>query len=111
MKVRSLRDIINEANKRIENDGWLLIAIVGEKGNGKSTLALYLLKQILQVEWKKVLKHVIFTVHDYFNLPYKNLIRDAYGRAKCIVWDDFALHSSVYRFMTSDNKYLSLIHI
>jgi len=109
MKVRSYEELIEKCNEKIANDGFLFIAIIGEKGHGKSTLALRIAKDVLETDWNIVLKHVIFTIHDYYNIQYKNLIKDEYGRVKCIIWDDFALHSSVYRFMTSDNRFLAAL--
>ena len=104
VRAADYSDIVKAALDAIREDGWLLIAVTGDKGNGKSTLALRLCRDILGVnDWSIVLKHTIFTINEYFALPYrKDVVRDDFGRARCVVWDDFALHSSVYKFMTKE---------
>lgn len=90
-----LSDMVQEA---IEMDGFLFIGVLGDKGLGKSVLALNLLYQIL-CDWNSVLKHVIFTIQDFGNLYTRSdLIRHTDGRIKAIVWDDFALYTSSYGF-------------
>ena len=81
--------------------------LTSNKEDLKGNYTWIIAKDVLETDWNIVLKHVIFTIHDYYNIQYKNLIKDEYGRVKCIIWDDFALHSSVYRFMTSDNRFLA----
>jgi hypothetical protein len=82
----------------IENDGFLFIGILGDKGLGKSVLTLNLAYEILK-DWNQTLKHVIFTINDFNNVPYrKDLTRHIDGRVKVIAWDDFALHTSSYGF-------------
>jgi len=71
---------------------------LGDKGLGKSVLCLNLAYQILK-DWDLVLKHVIFTINDYNNVPYRtDLERHSDGRVKVLIWDDFALHTSSYGF-------------
>ncbi|OYT34373.1 hypothetical protein B6U96_13110 [Archaeoglobales archaeon ex4484_92] len=74
------------------------MGVLGDKGFGKSVLCLNLAYQILK-DWNLVLKHVIFTINDYNNVPYrKDLERHIDGRIPILVWDDFALHTSSYGF-------------
>ncbi len=82
----------------IEKDGFLFIGILGEKGFGKSVTGLNLVYSVLG-DWNKTLRHTIFTIQDYHNLPYRSdLERHEDGRVKIILWDDFALHTSSYGF-------------
>jgi len=90
--------LMQAINSAIENDGFLFIGILGDKGLGKSVMGLNLVYSVLN-DWGKVLKHVIFTINDFGNLPYrKDLVRHEDGRVKIILWDDFALHTSSYGF-------------
>jgi hypothetical protein len=85
-------------NSAIERDGFLFIGILGDKGLGKSVTGLNLTYSVLN-EWDKALRHTIFTINDFSNLPYRNdLVRHEDGRVKVILWDDFALHTSSYGF-------------
>ncbi len=85
-------------NSAIERDGFLFIGILGDRGLGKSVTGLNLTYSVLN-EWDKALRHTIFTINDFSNLPYRNdLVRHEDGRVKVILWDDFALHTSSYGF-------------
>ncbi|AEA46064.1 hypothetical protein [Archaeoglobus veneficus] len=97
----SIFDRIEEA---IESDGFLLLGVTGDKGRGKSVLALNIAYEVLQ-EWNSVLRHTIFTIEDFYNLEYrKDVERAADGRVKIAVWDDFALHTSSYGFLKGDGE-------
>lgn len=90
--------LLSLMRKAIENDGFLFIGILGDKGLGKSVLTLNLAYEILE-DWQKTLKHMIYTISDYNNIPYRSdLERHVDGRVKVIAWDDFALHTSSYGF-------------
>ncbi|ADB58832.1 hypothetical protein [Archaeoglobus profundus] len=91
----------------IEKDGFLFIGILGNKGFGKSVLGLNLVSNVLG-DWKKVLKHTIFTIQDFQNIDYRDdLERYEDGRVKIILWDDFALHASSYGFWKADRENLT----
>ncbi len=91
----------------IEHDGFLFIGILGDKGRGKSVTGLNLLYQVLG-DWEKVLKHTIFTIQDFQNIPYRSdLERYIDGRVKIVLWDDFALHTSSYGFWKADRENLT----
>ncbi len=90
--------LVRLMNSAIENDGFLFIGILGDKGLGKTVLTLNLAYEILR-DWNQTLKHVIFTINDFNNIPYRSdLERHTDGRVKVIAWDDFALHTSSYGF-------------
>jgi len=96
-----MEELLKRMREAVENDGWLFILICGERGNGKSTLALKLLKKLFDYynvgDWRNVLSHTIFTIHDFDNMIEKSNIRYE-DRLIGLVWDDFALHTSVYQF-------------
>ena len=90
--------LFNLMNKAIENDGFLFIGVLGDRGLGKSVLSLNLAYEVLK-DWQKTLRHVIFTINDFNNVSYRrDLERHSDGRIKVLVWDDFALHTSSYGF-------------
>ena len=90
-----LMQVINSA---IENDGFLFIGILGDKGLGKTVLGMNLTFAVLK-DWEAVLKHMVFTIMDFSNLSArKDLMRHSDGRIKVVLWDDFALHTSSYGF-------------
>ncbi len=93
--MSKLYSLINSA---IENDGFLFIGILGDKGLGKTVLGMNLTYDILK-DWEAVLRHIIFTITDYGNISTRHdLIRHEDGRVKVLLWDDFALHTSSYGF-------------
>ncbi len=90
--------LMHAINSAIENDGFLFIGILGDKGLGKTVAGMNIAYEVLK-GWNSVLKHTIFTINDFSNLPYRNdLVRHSDGRVKVILWDDFALHTSSYGF-------------
>jgi hypothetical protein len=90
--------LMNLIKSAIEKDGFLFIGILGDKGFGKSVLTLNLVYEVLG-DWQEVLKHVIFTINDFNNIPYRSdLTRYVDGRVKVVAWDDFGLHTSSYGF-------------
>lgn len=94
-------------NSAIENDGFLFIGILGDKGKGKSVTGLNILYNVLQ-DWNTVLKHTIFTIQDFQNIDHrKDLERYVDGRVKIVLWDDFALHTSSYGFWKADRENLT----
>ena len=90
--------LMRAINSAIENDGFLFIGILGDKGLGKTVAGMNISYDILG-GWDFVLRHTIFTINDFGNLPYrKDLVRHSDGRIKAVLWDDFALHTSSYGF-------------
>jgi len=111
--VVGAEEIIKKATDAITNDGFLLIAITGDRGFGKSTLSFHLLREILQTYTgqeipfdSKLLNHVIFTIDDFFNVDCRDIIKSG-DRAACLLWDDFALHTSSYMFSTAERNKIS----
>lgn len=94
-----LKQKIGEA---ISEDGFLFILIIGERGKGKSTLALNILTHIYG-DPRLVEQAIVFTADDYDSLTqssrYKQL-RAGDGRIKAIMWDDIGLHFSTYQWFT-----------
>ncbi len=100
---RVLRDKIDDA---INNDGFLFVLIIGERGKGKSTLALDILANIYD-DAELVKKAIIFTMDDYDSLiqntRYKGL-RAGDGRIRAVMWDDMGLHFSTYKWFTPHER-------
>jgi len=99
-----LRRRIREA---IEEDGFLFILIIGERGKGKSTLALNIMQHIYGEE-RLVRNAVVFTPDDYDSLVfsrrrYRSLRADD-GRIKAILWDDIGVHFSTYKWFTPHQR-------
>jgi|Deesub1362A_J573_1020465.scaffolds.fasta_scaffold00263_37 hypothetical protein len=93
-----MNKLMNVINSAIENDGFLFIGILGDKGLGKTVLGMNITFDILK-DWRAVLKHMVFTITDFSNLSGRSdLIRHTDGRIKAVLWDDFALHTSSYGF-------------
>ncbi len=95
-----LREKINEA---INEDGFLFVLIIGERGKGKSTLALNILQHIYGDA--ALVKHsIVFTPDDYDSLTQNSVkydgLRAEDGRVKAILWDDIGLHFSTYQWFT-----------
>ena len=98
--------------RAIEADGFLLIGVYGDRGFGKSTLALnmvYSTFKALYPEkdeselWDLTLKHLVFTVEDFSNACRgPGIIKWNDGRVPILLWDDFALHTSSYAFMRGE---------
>ena len=94
-----LRSKINEA---VNEDGFLFILIIGERGKGKSTLALNILIHVYR-DPSLVEKAIVFTTDDYDSLTQSSsykLLRAEDGRIKAIMWDDIGLHFSTYQWFT-----------
>ena len=91
-----LRNKIREA---ISDDGFLFVLIIGERGKGKSTLALNMLQKIYGSA-EAVKRATIFTVDDYDSLVNSSddSLRAGDGRIKAILWDDMGLHFSTYQW-------------
>lgn len=68
-----------------QQDGFLIIGIEGELRMGKSTLMLWLLKEIYG-DWDTALRHKVFNPLEFLEvlIPYI----DAERRCACIGWDD-----------------------
>ncbi|MCE4601262.1 MAG: hypothetical protein F7C38_06845 [Desulfurococcales archaeon] len=94
---RLLRDKIDEA---IHEDGFLFVLIIGERGKGKSTLALNVLNWIYGGDAGRVKRATIFTIDDYDSIVNKqdNLLSGGDGRIKALLWDDMGLHFSTYQW-------------
>ncbi|AKG92399.1 TPA_asm: hypothetical protein GahPV1_gp25 [Geoglobus ahangari pleomorphic virus 1] len=93
-----MNKLMNAINSAIENDGFLFIGILGDKGLGKTVLGMNITYDILR-DWRAVLRHMVFTITDFSNLSGRSdLIRHTDGRIKAVLWDDFALHTSSYGF-------------
>jgi len=95
-----LKHKIREA---IEEDGFLFILIIGERGKGKSTLALNILMYVYN-EPELVKRAIVFTTDDYDSVTqnarkYRSL-RAEDGRVRAILWDDIGLHFSTYQWFT-----------
>lgn len=110
--IKGADKIIEESVKAIKNDGFYFVGITGEKGNGKSTLAWHLVREIIKqvghdldfIKDKDVLlSHVIFTIDDFFNIKNRDkVIKWDDGRVCVALWDDFGLHTSSYAFIKGE---------
>jgi len=89
----------------LRNDGFVFIVFEGTKGFGKSSAMLDLMYNILSLwtgetgeeVWDLVLRHLVFTANDYWNLRKRDdIIRDDFGRAVVVGWDDIANFMSGY---------------
>jgi len=98
----------DELIKVVKNDGFILIVLEGDKGFGKSNAMLEIVHNILarwtnKECWDQVLKHVIFTIDDFWNLSRRTeLIRDDRKRIVAVGWDDFGMHTSGYAFLRGE---------
>ena len=94
-----LEDKIRSA---IEEDDFLFILIIGERGRGKSTLALNIAYSIYG-EIDLVKKAVVFSPDDYDSVVMSSkydYLRARDGRVKALLWDDIGLHFSTYQWFT-----------
>ena len=93
-----IKDKINEA---VRDDGFLFVLIIGERGKGKSTLALNMLVNVYE-DVEAVKRAIVFTPDDFDSLvqnPPSNVVASD-GRVKAILWDDIGLHFSTYQWFT-----------
>lgn len=98
--------------RAIKADGFLYIIVTGERGLGKSVLALNVVFEVFKTMfpeegddelWDLVIKHTIFTIDDFQNIEYRDdLVRGEDGRVVIVLWDDFALHTSSYGFLRGE---------
>lgn len=82
----------------IEEDGFVFVLIIGERGRGKSTLALNMLYNIYR-DPGAVRRAIVFTPDDYDSLVQRgDGLRAEDGRIKALLWDDMGLHFSTYQW-------------
>ena len=83
----------------IEDDGFVFILIIGERGRGKSSLAINMIYHIYGSA-EAVRKSIVYTMDDYdtlvYDRPHELLAWD--GRIKAVLWDDMGLHFSAYQW-------------
>jgi len=103
---RALREKMLDA---INNDGFLFVLIIGERGRGKSSLGLNILYH-LYGDAELVRRATIFTMDDYDSLVQNTRcrgLRAEDGRVKAVLWDDMGLHFSTYKwFMPHERQRL-----
>ena len=81
-------------------DGFVFIMIIGERGKGKSSLALNLAARLVGEE--NVIDALVFTIDDFdskVSEPPEKLVAED-GRLKLLLWDDIGLHFSTYTWFT-----------
>lgn len=98
--------------RAIEADGFLLIGVYGDRGFGKSTLALNMVHSTFKTLypekddselWDLTIKHLVFTIEDFTNACRRpDIIKWEDGRVPILLWDDFALHTSSYGFLRGE---------
>lgn len=94
---RLLRQRIENA---IENDGFLFIIIAGERGKGKSSLALNIAQHVYGSR-DLVLKSLVFTLDDYeYVVEKREELKASDGRTKLVLWDDIGVHFSTFKWFT-----------
>ena len=94
-----LREKINEA---LSNDGFLFVMVVGERGKGKSTLGLNILKHVYG-DNELVKKALVFSIDDFDSMTQGRKYRElrlSDGRIAAVLWDDIGLHFSTYQWFT-----------
>ena len=93
-QYQKLSILIKVIRKAILNDEWLPILIYGEKGKGKSTLALWIAYHIYG-NWDTVLKYIVFTPLQFLEkiIECSNEFEDEYGRCPLIIWDDIGAYT------------------
>lgn len=88
----------------INEDGFLFVIIAGERGKGKSTLALNIAMHVYNNP-ELVEKSLAFTLDDYEYIVDKaGELRARDGRTKLIVWDDIGVHFSTYKWFSPHQR-------
>ena len=100
-----LKFLMDRFRSAVEEDGFIFVLIVGERGRGKSSLALNL-GYLVYGSWEAVLKSLVFTVDDFdskVSRRPRELLADD-GRIRLLIWDDMGLHFSTYRWFVPHER-------
>ena len=90
--------------RAIEDDGFLFVLVIGERGLGKSSLGLNIASWVYG-DPRLVIKSLAFTVDDYETIVEKyRELRARDGRVKMILWDDVGVHFSSYRWFSPHQR-------
>ena len=99
-----LNVIMNAIARAEYSDGFAFILIIGERGRGKSSLALNLAGRVIGEE--NVLDALVFTIDDFDSKttnPPDNLLAED-RRVRMLIWDDMGLHFSTYMWFTPHQR-------
>lgn len=89
----------------IEEDGFLFVLVIGERGKGKSSLALNIGLRVYG-DPGLVEKALAFTVSDIDMIVEREKgLRAPDGRVKMIIWDDIGIHFSTYRWFMPHERH------
>lgn len=98
-------------------NGFISLTIEGERGQGKSSYALKVMKDVYQSlyglgdweAWNKALDMTLFDLKDVINLIYNAVHDDNIDVIPAFCWDDAGVHACSYRYFT-DLREVILLH-